>query len=207
MHLLSVCTCSLAYSLPLKRAPHFMTDNESFVSGRNDFPIPRTNAVYTVSDNLMRMAPERQEIFRGGGRGRFPGNRRLKTGDSLGRITRFFPGWMPKHPAHNNAHRPRGRGDQEDGDWRTGLHAPVDGCASIPAVVKDLGCEVTPLRQPYGGQDEHRSCRRRLAPRGLPRLQIPDDRDKGPEGPLFPGSLPTASHRLQAVQALKRPGR
>jgi hypothetical protein len=190
-----------------------MTDNESFVSGRNDFPIPRTNAVYTVSDNLMRMAPERQEIFRGGGRGRFPGNRRLKTGDSLGRITRFFPGWMPKHPEHNNAHRPRRRGDQEDGDRGTGFLIPVDRRASIPALGKDLGREVTPLRQPYGGQDEHRSCRRRLALRGLPRLQTANDGNKGPEGPLFPGSLPMAQswaqtcRRLPLLQGLKRLGR
>jgi hypothetical protein len=192
MHLLSVCTCSLEYSPPLKRAPHFMTKHESFVSGRNDFPQPRTNAVYTVLDNIMRMAPERQEIFREEGRGRFPGNRRLKTGDSLGMITRFFPGWMPKHPAHNNAHRPRRRGDPEDGDRGTGLHAPVDRRASIPALGKGLGREVTPLRQPYGGQDEHRSCRRRLAPLGPLRFQTANDGNKGPEGPLSPGSLPTA---------------
>ena len=42
------------------------------------------------------------------------------------------------------------------------------------------------LLQQNGGQDERRYDRRRLALRGLLRLQIPDDRDRGPRRALVP---------------------
>jgi len=80
----------------------------------------------------------------------------------------------------------------QDGDLQTGLKTSVDWCVSIPAVGKGPGWEVPSPGQENGGQDERRYDRRRLALRGLLRLQIPNDRDKGPEGPLPPGSLPTA---------------
>jgi len=57
---------------------------------------------------------------------------------------------------------------------------PIYWCTSIPAVGKALRDESKPLRQRYVGQDEHRSCRRRLALRSLLHLQMVKDESKPP---------------------------
>jgi hypothetical protein len=206
MHLLPVRACSLDDSSPLKREPHFMTHQEEFASGRKDPPLQGTNTVYILYITLCERPP-RVKKFPAEGDGPFSREVDGRKRETISvRLKRCSPSVnqniscriLPFGPAGGGIGSMAAGGRDATPRWTGALRSRRWGGAlggNLRRIVNRT--EGKTNTDPVGG----------ALP---PAFATPSDgqrREEGPEGPFFPGSLPTASHRLQAVQALKRSGR
>ena len=80
----------------------------------------------------------------------------------------------------------------QDGDLQAGLKTSIDWCVSIPAVGKGPGWEVPSSFNRTEGKTNAGTIGDALPSAVCCAYSLADDRDKGPAGPLSPGSLPTA---------------
>lgn len=123
MHLLSVCACSSAYSSPLKRAPHFMPNNENSYREAT-IPLLRMDpdTVYILI-TLCEMPPSVKK-FSGRGRPCHPASSTVENGGPFGYDCKFSPARNRNFSGKIPHIGPAG-GHRKDPDRGTGLHAPV----------------------------------------------------------------------------------